>query len=439
MRAAGCSSFLLADYHEEFLHNLKTFVQSQCQVVGAHERAASDVEQDDANREQSKALQKLYGSVALPDDLLGALNASVQQRKHVLPQGSSAEHALGQLLKVLERLCLRIEERPANTRFWLFSQCVHSLFRAHLTLPAHQVFSCPTKNPMPRNQKRVAYVHKFLRDLETGDTLRRVVLSTRLTLHAVSLTGKGRVGDAMACPVRSPDAIACRVRRPLLVRWARGEVAASTQRDLEEIVPHLLSDPDLKDKAGALEQLFVTQMELVARFSQYLRYPFQLVLCCERWNPENYVERIHHEFLDEAEENLDIGYSLPLQRHALRCSAQQLAVDFMKSKRIQAELRSWASGVEGSALEVERAHNLAKRSERRKLLSVATASRDRILRQYRANGQTKLGGVRDEVARRRARHSNVVLVALKKNPGLFPRAVGGGVAKGRDARLLKEP
>ncbi len=57
------------------------------------------------------------------------------------------------------------------------------------------------------------------------------------------------------------------------------------------------------------------------------------------------------------------GYSQQLhdEAHAADCSGMH----FLASERIQAELLTWTSHVEGSTLEVERAHQQAKRAERR--------------------------------------------------------------------------
>ena len=83
--------------------------------------------------------------------------------------------------------------------------------------------------------------------------------------------------------------------------------------------------------------------------------------------------------------------------------------------------------MEGSTLEVERAHQQAKRAERRQCLCVHTASRDMILRRYRAQGRATPMSYTKAVQARRCRNvakMNVWSLAFKRKPELFPRAPG---------------
>ena len=77
-----------------------------------------------------------------------------------------------------------------------------------------------------------------------------------------------------------------------------------------------------------------------------------------------------------------------------------------------------------------RKHNLQKRSEARKLSSVAKASRDSVLLAWRVYSQkmqqatghsTRQASAR---AKRKLKYLNVQSMAMKKRPDLFPRGKG---------------
>ena len=101
-----------------------------------------------------------------------------------------------------------------------------------------------------------------------------------------------------------------------------------------------------------------TEAEIIIRFHQYQRYPYKLVLCSNQWNPRLYLEELNKFFMEPID-NLDTGYSVPLRR-------REDAFEWMKGDEFQNELLTWSSAVEGSTLDVERAHNILKKDERRR-------------------------------------------------------------------------
>ena len=89
-------------------------------------------------------------------------------------------------------------------------------------------------------------------------------------------------------------------------------------------------------------------------------------------------------FLGVEATELDVGLSLPLQRRAQRYETETEQIAFLARDDVQEMLVTFLVGVAASTLEVERRHAQAKRWEARRLSHVATASRDCILRRYRA-------------------------------------------------------
>ncbi len=96
---------------------------------------------------------------------------------------------------------------------------------------------------------------------------------------------------------------------PLLARLARGEVARKTSEDLQLILRLLPVDPALADPldmGATIEQLLVTEAELIIRFKQYEAFPFRLALCCKTWNPTGFLVEVES-FLEQPWESLDVG------------------------------------------------------------------------------------------------------------------------------------
>ena len=248
--------FLLAEYHEEFLGNMRDWLFETFRV----ETTTRSESLISAARKRSQDMQLLYGADTLPDGLLDVLNTGLDSMCHVRDAGeedASRSQILGQVLRVLERLCMHTEEKPVVTIFLIFTQCVQGLFRFHLLrLPVDSVIRAGAKEPRPESQKRIRGVCKFLNDPNVGIVLRRACLCTRLTQHAVALTGKARARDqAVARSTASdgegvsPEATTRSVppRASTLVRLARGEVGRKASQDLTRTLQLLHVDPHLED------------------------------------------------------------------------------------------------------------------------------------------------------------------------------------------------
>lgn len=135
---------------------------------------------------------------------------------------------------------------------------------------------------------------------------------------------------------------------------------------------------------------------------------------------------------------LDTCYSALLRNEALAsgrpCGSTHTfdshtdAILHLSSPSVQQELATIAHAVETSTLDVERKHNYDRRTEAPTVTSVAKASRDSFVRQWRtfarASGTVSKSESVAKAANRKLRYANAVSVAYEANPNLFPQAVG---------------
>lgn len=116
--------YLLVDYSEEFSARLRAH------VINALVLVPMPTAETVAASQRWRNLQSLYGRhQVLPDSLLEVLNGDAARLQHVGRPSGSEEEVAAWLSSELERWCLRAEEKPVVTRFWLFSSCIYSLFR----------------------------------------------------------------------------------------------------------------------------------------------------------------------------------------------------------------------------------------------------------------------------------------------------------------------
>ena len=94
------------------------------------------------------------------------------------------------------------------------------------------------------------------------------------------------------------------------------------------------------------------------------------------------------------------------------------------SQPVQEELATTALDIETSTLDVERKHNLDRRSEAPRVASVAKASRGAFVRQWRADSCTAAPTAKACKELRKHKCANKASVALEKHPELFPPSHG---------------
>jgi hypothetical protein len=182
--------------------------------------------------------------------------------------------------------------------------------------------------------------------------LRTAALSLRLTLFATSLTAQK--------PETTSES-----REPTLIRLSKGEVQLRTSSLMCDILPRLKNDPNIDFKQCVL-RLLVTQAHIIIRFNQYREYPAKIWKLSKKYNPTLYTSDIIS-FINEPADNLDYGFSKPLQEEAWDISDQNesKAVEYLRGKEIQDELDAFIEGVSGTTLEIERKHNQDKQGSHR--------------------------------------------------------------------------
>ena len=127
--------------------------------------------------------------------------------------------------------------------------------------------------------------------------VRRVSLCLRLTIYATSLTAK--MGSE---------------EEPTLVALGKGRVHEKTSRVFAHIVRRIPNDPELPP-VETLLALLQTQGHLVIRFDQYRRFPTRLWELTRKHNPCTFAAACW-DFLHAKQADLDVGFSLCLQREA---------------------------------------------------------------------------------------------------------------------------
>ena len=139
--------YLLPDYALEFGEHLRKYVSDNL-VTWPTPPSAECVN-------QRQGMQLLYGAKVLPDSLLTVLNGPVGALHHFGTGPGERDVVETLLARELERACMKAEEKPVTTRFWLFGDCVAALFRwVLLGLPPRYILKTGSTNPRARMRRR---------------------------------------------------------------------------------------------------------------------------------------------------------------------------------------------------------------------------------------------------------------------------------------------
>ena len=147
--------------------------------------------------------------------------------------------------------------------------------------------------------KRITRIQKFFRKSASGQALRRDSLVLQLTSGV----------EAFMSAIPKDGEI------PTLVALQQGKAHEILNKRLQRLLDVVHLDPDL-NLSAATGALLGTAADLKARLDEYLKYPGKFVLMCRRWWPNTYKYYIG-QFLRATTEELDVGFSLELQRLAL--------------------------------------------------------------------------------------------------------------------------
>ena len=263
--------------------------------------------------------------------------------------------------------------------------------------------------PSSVSQGRLAGFHIWYESTASGRRLRVAALCLQLTTIAVNIS--------------SQKAEAKRDRLPTLLRLAKGEVQTRTLEHLEKLLDNLGLDPEL-DVLAAVEGLLVTEIHILIRYKQYGEYPYQLWRLSIRWNGIG-ASPASEELLSKADTDLDAGCSLLLKQEALSQGSYSDALLFLLSDGIQKIIDGIVEHTSATSLDVEREHQHVKRPEKGKVLSVAAASRNNIIRKYLVLRLLSLACHMKQTKKdAKLKNINWFALALKRRPDLFKRPRG---------------
>ena len=397
---------LMPDYAEEFGAALWAYLDEAV-------RLRSPGECDPTARLRSENLFQLYGEAVLPREIVLLYNCGLDQPDHCDAQSAGRADVCRAFFTCLRRHCLRVDEKPIVSRFWTFAACVHGLLRFRLLNLPESVFSIGSVKPRAENHKRLNSFLAFYRNPEADQKLRIACLALHFTSHATSITAQKSGGGESGAD-----------REPTLVRLGRAEVQRKTSADLVALVPCLCMDGDL-NIGRALFALMTTQSCIIIRFSCFLEYPTRLWEITVKFNPSGHIVCINT-FLDCLEEELDCGYSTRLRSEALGKGSHADACAHLLSESIQNEVCHMLIHGSCTSLDVERKHQLAKRSaEGVKVKSVATGSRNLLLEEFRRQRSGHIQKQLDiEKRLPKLKSTHIRALAIQERPDLIQRPRG---------------
>ena len=150
----------------------------------------------------------------------------------------------------------------------------------------------------------------FLGHADTPQSLRQSCLCLQLTMIATSLSSRKHTTD--------PD------RLPTLVLLGQQVVQKRIAEQLATLILKLKNDPALRLEP-TVASLVITEIHIVARYSEYSDYPTALWLMVQAFNPMGYCSGALN-FLCTPASRLDTGYSFDLWQDAWAQGAEAAAV-----------------------------------------------------------------------------------------------------------------
>ena len=436
--------FLVSDYYSEYLANLEDIVK-QLAVV-----ESSELQEQQCQK--WRGMQALYGSSVLPDEVLECLNCNLTDWAHccssAAPGASSSaasgasssaasgasssaasgafssaasgassssaqspeNYVAGVRLKLLESLRKRIlvvDEQPTLSRMFTFQAHIECFLLLVFLGCIPDILKARACKKREQSQKRVAKVLSFFAAEDTSQYLRRTALSLQLVGHTHGVCAQLRDDD-----------------EPLLVRLSKGVVSDAASSDLHRLLGSLYLDPEL-DVAATVAELIAVAMEICLRFKVYKQWPFQAWKLCRLYNREGYAA-FCMQFLSLPEEQLDLGFGLPLRKLATAGRSEMESIRFLMSDSVQQCLVLSFTASAASSLPVERAFAHTKRSEAPRLCHVSTASRNYILRQHLRERQDLLDEAEQAAVHlRRTLRTNIQSLVFETKPELGQACLQG--------------
>ena len=391
--------FLVSDYEAEFAANLSE--------LAAGLRACRHSPVVGAERQRWEGLRELYGESVVPGPLLEILNSGLSEWAHAVDDPAALapgrlDELRDNLLRILRKRILVVDEKPTMTRMFTFSAHMDCLLLLHFLQCAPALVKMRGSQPRKRSRLRVTKVLAFMSRADAGQYLRRSSLALQLVSHVNALCAQLHMS-----------------KTPVLVRLSQGAAHRAIANDFAKLVCSLHLDTAL-DHAAAFSLLLATSLEVGLRFDQYLAWPCAAWRLCQRYNGDGFVAACM-EFLVMPEDRLDIGFGAPLRQAARLAGEREVdRLRWLMSAPVQAALVQVFEASAASSLPVERAFAETKRSEAPRLCHVATAGRNQLIKHFLRQREVLLKEATDAAALlRQATSANLQSLAWELKPDLL--------------------
>ena len=176
--------YLTPNYADEYSMNIRKHVTQTLEFkigsIGADVVPAMD------------KLQMLYSKIVIPDSVLQIMNSGFGVWSHTSEPGVDVDKndVCNRLFSVLRDRIVLAEEKPIVTRFFLFSNCVHTLLMSLLLGLPVSVYCVTSSHPSEDNEKRINRFSAWYTNPETLIELKIASLCLQLTQHATSITAQ---------------------------------------------------------------------------------------------------------------------------------------------------------------------------------------------------------------------------------------------------------
>ncbi|CAK0828049.1 unnamed protein product [Prorocentrum cordatum] len=228
------------------------------------------------------------------------------------------------------------------------------------------------------------------------------------------ITGDAVATNLAACKILWRKASKNPTGDPILVELSRGDIQAAAGRSFVEILPFVPYGPLLPPTA-AVTAMLGTLGNIVARLSVYEQYPTALWKCSKQFNRAGWAKECEG-FLAIPEQSLDVGFSLQLQRRALRTGSESAAVTFLMGPSTQADIDAVLTLGHATTLNAERKHVQDKKSEAPRLSTVPAASRNGIIRRHLKHRREQQIAASEARQSATGAHTNPRAVTLSRRP-----------------------
>jgi len=333
--------YLVPDYYDHFRRSVEQWVHCNLEVFlpgdPGRPQAAAD------GQPQAARLQALYTDHVIPNDLLqfwivpaeGGTGKLQMVMKDGEDMAAARERLENECSAFLVKRLLHVDSHPTLTRFFTYRGCVdRMLTMALLNLPQKGLVVQSSARELTQN--RLKKVKQFFGKPAACQALRRASLVLQLTAGIETfMSAKPKEGEP-----------------PVVVALQQGKAHEILDLRLQRIFGSMHYDPDLHIGA-ATSALLGTAGDLTARLKQYMLYPYRIVKMCRKWFPATHRHEITR-FLQAATEELDVGFSLALQRRALAEDSELLQRAFMLSDAVQEFLEATADALFANSLAAER-------------------------------------------------------------------------------------